>query len=310
MKISVVIPLYNKGPHIAETLMSVLSQHYQPTEILVVDDASTDDGLKLVEAMANPLVRIIRRDTPGPGGYAARNEGILAASGDWIAFIDADDLWLPNHLSSLVEEIGRHSDDVGCAFSRSAEMRGAGVKPVPFSNRHLNHGRALSASNLLNAWLETKLCPMWTGAIMIRRTNLIEAGMFPAGKALRGGDKDLWLRVFMNTNSAFYNGVTAHFRLDAVNRVTTSTGHNVIPILVETIGQIWKASTPGTRHLLLKLINQELALYARYTVGAGGRVNRSFLSYMHWRGGMKSLAIVAVLLALGPAIVRARRKPA
>lgn len=308
MNISVVIPLYNKGPHIKETLLSVLAQYQQPLEILVIDDASTDDGLMIVEEMKNPLVRTIKRQIPGPGGYAARNEGIVAAKGDWIAFIDADDLWEPDHLSSLSKAIKQHSVDVGCAFSRSAEMRGSIRRPVVFSRKHLRSLKPLSASDLLSAWLETQLCPMWTGAIMIRRTDLIEAGMFPAGRALRGGDKDLWLRVFMNTNSVFSEKVTAYFRIDAVNRVTTSTGHNVMPILVETIKQLWLTALPNTRHLLLRLINQELALYARYTVGAGGSVNKNFLSAMHWRGGIKPLAVVAGLLAFGPAIVRARSK--
>lgn len=103
--ISVVIPLYNKAQHIAETLSSVLAQSVSPREIIVIDDGSTDGGAHVVRQFETAGVRLITQTNQGVS--AARNRGLEEAAGDYVAFIDADDLWLPDHLlvlSELVEK--------------------------------------------------------------------------------------------------------------------------------------------------------------------------------------------------------------
>ncbi|UXN72569.1 glycosyltransferase family 2 protein [Devosia sp. A8/3-2] len=94
---SVVVPLYNKGPHIERALSSALGQSLVPFEIIVVDDGSSDDGYEWVKAQSNSLIRHEQRGAPGLGGYAARNRAIEMARGEWIAFLDADDEWRPDH---------------------------------------------------------------------------------------------------------------------------------------------------------------------------------------------------------------------
>ena len=103
--ISVVIPLYNKAQHIAETLSSVLAQSVLPSEIIVIDDGSTDGGAQVVRQFESAGVRLITQTNQGVS--AARNRGLEEATGDYVAFIDADDLWLPDHLrvlSDLIEK--------------------------------------------------------------------------------------------------------------------------------------------------------------------------------------------------------------
>ena len=101
--ISVVIPLYNKEQSIAATIQSVLAQTYTDYEIIVVDDGSTDNSLKVVQErvseLENERVRIIHQENAGVS--AARNKGILESKGKYIAFLDADDLWAPNYLATL-----------------------------------------------------------------------------------------------------------------------------------------------------------------------------------------------------------------
>lgn len=106
MKISVIIPLYNKVKYIRETIESVLCQSYKDFEILVVDDGSTDGGDKIVEEIADPRIKLIRQGNAGVS--AARNTGIKNAKGDWIAFLDADDFWLKDNLKSHVELHNKH----------------------------------------------------------------------------------------------------------------------------------------------------------------------------------------------------------
>jgi len=104
MNISVIIPCYNAEKFIGECIDSVAAQSRPPYEVIVVDDGSTDSSMDVVR-QSGMNVRVI--ETNRRGGAGARNAGIQAASGDWIAFLDADDIWFPNHLKRAVEVINR-----------------------------------------------------------------------------------------------------------------------------------------------------------------------------------------------------------
>ncbi len=93
---SVVIPLYNKERYITKTLESVLNQTFDNFEIIVVDDGSTDKSYKIVEAIKDHRIRLVGQENAGPS--KARNRGIKEANGKYIAFLDADDLWMPEKL--------------------------------------------------------------------------------------------------------------------------------------------------------------------------------------------------------------------
>ena len=99
--VSVVIPAYNAARFLPEAIASVRLQRHQPLEIIVVDDGSTDDTASLVRSWSD--VRYIRQENQGPA--AARNAGIVAAQGDLLDFLDADDLWTPNHLQVLMKPL-------------------------------------------------------------------------------------------------------------------------------------------------------------------------------------------------------------
>ncbi|MBQ4541214.1 MAG: glycosyltransferase family 2 protein, partial [Alistipes sp.] len=94
--LSVIIPLYNKQADIELTLHSVMAQSLQPREVIVVDDGSTDQSAAIVERMAYPAVRLVRQRNAGVS--AARNRAIAEAKGEWVALMDADDMWHPDYL--------------------------------------------------------------------------------------------------------------------------------------------------------------------------------------------------------------------
>lgn len=105
--ISVVIPCYNAAPFLRETLDSVLAQTYPAEEILLIDDGSTDDSAAIA-ASYGPPVRVLRQENQGES--VARNRGIDEATGEWVAFLDADDLWLPEKLQRQIQVVRRDHD--------------------------------------------------------------------------------------------------------------------------------------------------------------------------------------------------------
>ena len=109
--ISVVIPCYNAAAFLRATIESILGQTQPVLEVIVVDDGSTDDSARIAESFGPP-VRVIRQ--PNQGESAARNRGIEAAGGDWVAFLDADDLWLPTKVELQAEAIRSAPADVVC----------------------------------------------------------------------------------------------------------------------------------------------------------------------------------------------------
>lgn len=106
-RVSLVIPTYNRGPYIRETLESVLNQTFADYEVIVVDDGSTD-GTEEVLSPYRERIRYIRQENRGAA--AARNEGIRRARGSYIAFMDSDDLAAPRHLELFYDFLMRHAD--------------------------------------------------------------------------------------------------------------------------------------------------------------------------------------------------------
>jgi len=98
--VSVVIPVYNSAEYIVETIKSALAQHYKPFEVIVVDDGSTDNTKDLLEPYLH-RISYLYKENGGPA--SARNTGVNNAKGEYIAFLDADDLWMPEKLARQMD---------------------------------------------------------------------------------------------------------------------------------------------------------------------------------------------------------------
>lgn len=110
--VSVILPVYNRGSSLEHAMRSVLDQSYKDLELIVVDDASTIDLRPIVESFDDPRVKYIRHETNG-GASVARNTGLEAAKGQYIAFQDSDDLWLPNKLQMQLDLLESLPPEVG-----------------------------------------------------------------------------------------------------------------------------------------------------------------------------------------------------
>ena len=290
-RFSVVMPLYNKATHVEAAVRSALAQTVAPFEVIVVDDGSTDGGRELVDKVRDPKIRLLTRVTPGPGGYAARNLGISESDGEWIAFLDADDIWLPDHLAVLATAIAR-APQAGVAATRFDHVFDTSRRPQRMAMR-LTQARELDFRQFLKAWLEVRECPMWTGAIAVRREVLIRAGLFPEERTLRGGDKDLWLRCMRHTTLAYSPTVTAEFNRDSTNKVSKSTSTLAAPCLVRTARGMLAGVDADERKLLRNLINQEIGYYARYSMKSPGRIGIG-LRDVALPGGIRTFALLAI----------------
>lgn len=221
--ITVAIPLYNKEKHIQRALDSVLSQSFEDFEIVVVDDASKDNGGNLVRAYTDPRIRLFKRSEPGPGGYAARNLAIDSANGQWIAFLDADDEWEPDHLARFITALAQYP---------SMRLYASAYRKHYGNNRYEIFGAAdsctddryktLDYADFLESIVAGKAA-MWTSATIVHRSLFAEAGQFPAGLTRSGGDTDTWLRLNHCAGSMIWSArPTVTYHLDAENRVMKS----------------------------------------------------------------------------------------
>ena len=199
IRFSVVIPCYNAGPYVAGALRSVAGQTVAAQEVIVVDDGSTDDSLAAVEASGVEVTLL--RTGGGAGGSGARNVGIRAATGEWVAFLDADDLWHPDHLER-VQRLVEGTGDVGClnhidVMSAAVGEGGGGDierhrrQLVPLEREEARTG--LTHTQYLELYAKTTSFVGMT-ACCIRRDRLIEVGGFDESQRRRH-DIELWLRV-------------------------------------------------------------------------------------------------------------------
>ena len=140
--VSVIVPVYNGERYLEAALKSIFNQDYQPIEIIVVDDGSTDGTADIVRLFKN--VHYIYQANQGPS--AAWNTGIAAAQGECIAFLDADDMWMPQKLSLQVAYLNQHPE-VGFVYCHRRMIIEKGVKPPPWYREQDSPG--LFVSNLL-----------------------------------------------------------------------------------------------------------------------------------------------------------------
>jgi glycosyltransferase involved in cell wall biosynthesis len=125
-KVSVIIPVYKVEKYVAATVESVLAQTYKNFELLIIDDGSPDRSIEICQQFTDNRIKIIRQENRGVA--AARNVGIRHAEGEYLAFLDADDLWVPEKLEKHVEHLD-NSPAVGVSFCRSSFINETG-KPL------------------------------------------------------------------------------------------------------------------------------------------------------------------------------------
>jgi glycosyltransferase involved in cell wall biosynthesis len=188
-KVSVVIPVFNRPAAVRRAIDSVLAQTCQEFEVIVVDDGSTDDTPAAVLAVSDPRITLMRH-AENRGGSAARNTGIRASNGSFVAFLDSDDEWLPTKLERQLESFERSGGALALVYTGTEHVNADGTFSRQIPRRHVNLARMLLVKNVVGE----------TSVGMVRRTALLTVGGFdeslPACQ-----DVDLWQRISRQFNA-------------------------------------------------------------------------------------------------------------
>jgi glycosyltransferase involved in cell wall biosynthesis len=200
--ISVIIPSYNCARFIGESVESVLRQSVPPSEVIVVDDGSTDDTLAVLDSYAG-RVKVVRAPH---GGYAsARNHGLAHAAGDWIAFHDADDVALEDRLAVHLEWLARRPDADGM-FANGARLDEDAALVPP----ELAASRDLGVEDVFAGF------PVYFQAALVRRATLEDIGPFETSLRVHA-DMDYGYRLFARRRIGFLDRVVFRYRWHDAN---------------------------------------------------------------------------------------------
>lgn len=224
---SIIIPLYNKEGSIAQALDSVMAQECQDFEVVVVDDGSTDGGSAVVENYGDPRIRLVRQDNAGVS--AARNRGIEEARGEYVAFLDADDVWMPGFLSeieALQKEFPQcRAQATNYVFNSNGVKSSTILRKIPFGGER----------GVLVNYFEMASCshpPVCSICVCIERRLLQEIGGFPVG-IKSGEDLLTWARVAVKTDWAYSVRAMAQFNVEGYG---ISERPKRIPADVDVVG--------------------------------------------------------------------------
>ncbi len=176
--LSVIVPLFDKAPFVEAAIRSVLDNGRGVQEVLVIDDGSRDNGPDIVMAIGDPRIKLVRKRNGGVS--SARNVGLGLATGDWIAFLDADDYWLPGYVDAVQSLIVRHPDCEMVATCYSVRDDSGEAKPVegdwPFDGK-----QSTVVGCLYEAMAKGHFC--FTGSVVISRDLIMRRGLrFPVGE--------------------------------------------------------------------------------------------------------------------------------
>ncbi len=182
--VSVIIPSFNNADFLPECIESALSQDYSNKEIIVIDDGSTDNTKALLSQYANK-VNFIYKQNGGPA--SARNFGIRHSCGEYVAFLDADDIWFSNKLSAQIEYMKAHKE-IGLCFTNFT------FRQDTEELRYSEINRMLNSKNLFNELLKGNFIN--TSTVILRRELLDISGTFDEDPRLISvEDYNLWLRL-------------------------------------------------------------------------------------------------------------------
>jgi len=256
-KVSAIIPTYKTTDCIVECLDSVFAQTYKDFEAIVVNDGSPDT-IELEKVLGSYMERIVYIKQENKRAAGARNTAIHHARGEFVAFLDSDDTWMPHHLAAQMQ-LFEHDPSLSLTYSNA--LVGMPGKEFEFMERCPSAGEATFESLLLEQ------CQIPISTVVARKEAITRAGMFDE-KLLRNDDYDMWVRtVFYGARIAYTEKVNAYMRIARPGSLSESRA--------KMAEGSWAILEKLTRTLPLtdqarKVVEQRAAYYkARYLLEEG-----------------------------------------
>lgn len=271
--ISVIVPVYNKEQYVEESINSVLNQTYKDFELIIIDDASTDESLKVVESISDPRIKVFKRSEPGPGGYAARNLGVEKAQSEWITFLDADDKLSDNHVEEIVSFTNKWDVDFlsfGYLMSNSDK------------NKKVFYSKEGVFDRVKGIKLFSEFDVFNTNSVTIKKSLFEKAGGFPAGLARMGGDADLWLRILLSTDKVGFSPKITSFQIkDRSGIITNPNNKTEKHPLVNSVANYLDNSISKNERKALKTLSNRKSLSWSLDRKRYGSFNYRELGYLY-----------------------------
>lgn len=248
-EVSIVMPLYNKAGTVGRAVESILNQTFTDWQLIVVDDGSTDNSAEIVGVLGDGRIELIRQSNQGPG--AARNAGIAAARGKYLAFLDADDEWYRWYLANAVEAITNNDVSlVGTTFyewPKKMDMTGHWAK------RGIRFGKYQMVGNENPKWVESLILFFHVGNSLLRTDVAGKyGGFYDKGKCKTGEDTFFFMRIVIN-EPVMVTGPAAVRHHREESDLSNVLNHPLAPIFTEP-EQILDSCTEERRGLMRKVI--------------------------------------------------------
>ncbi|MGH8218541.1 MAG: glycosyltransferase family 2 protein [Steroidobacteraceae bacterium] len=287
--VSIILPVYNGARYLREAIDSALAQTYLSIEVIAVDDGSTDSSPEILRSY-HDKIRNIRQTNRGAA--AARNVGIREGRGQYLAFLDADDVWSSQKLRRQVAYLSKHPD-VMLVSNRWREWRQD--EPCPQIDEGCDGTETLYLPH--SGWIYSDLlldCIVHTTTVVMDRRLVAQIGLFEEA-LLRGQDYDYWLRASRVTPIHKLDAVLSAYRVHAASSIQRPMEQNFPSLVLERALQRWGRTGPDGRTTSLFRMRKRIAR-EWYTFGN-----------MHWRAGNRRRATYAFMrcIAAWPLHVRA-----
>jgi glycosyltransferase involved in cell wall biosynthesis len=246
--ISVVIPTFNRRQTIGRSIDSVLNQTLFPSEIIVVDDGSTDGTSDYIQSNF-PSIRLLQQ--PNKGVSAARNKGVRCADANWIALLDSDDEWFPQKLEKQVMTLSQNLDIKFCHTEEIWIRNGARINQM---KKHQKYG-----GHIFNKCLD--MCKISPSSVLFHQSILDNVGYFDKGLKVCE-DYDLWLRItakfpVLYIDEPLIKKYGGHE--DQLSRVKDGIESHRIKVLEKLIMQKF---TSDQRNAMLKMLIEKLTIFS------------------------------------------------
>lgn len=295
--VSVIIPAFNAMPHLPQTIESVLQQTFNDFEILIIDDASTDSTVEWISQIKDHRIHLIQQ-TKNQGPNAARNLGINSAKGDYIAFLDADDIWEPAKLFKQVEILERDIH-IGLIYTSATIMNEEGqvTGRLFVARKEGNVWESLIQGNFVD-------CP---SSVIVRRECFNQVGLFDVNFRCFE-DWEMWIRIaktyrfaamseplvkfrmVANSNSKNYHLMETSFH-QVINKIFQSVDTEILPLKKRSCSHAnivlaWKALQSKDKNIVQASKYKNLAFKEYPLQGLTKEYFRLSIAIalMHWFG--------------------------